>query len=353
VATTPSEAQKRKRRLEEGVADFDDFLSEAERLLGPYVDPRVKYWLSTGITPLDLSICAGLPGGRLCEIWGDTQSGKTLLALSIAKQAHRLGGYVLWLDAEARFSVSLAQKLVRTNIDDRFVYRIPDDLESALNAFERMAVIRRRAPEPTVLVLDSVAALSLHDQGMDEKKNIEDAKQKLGPAATFANFFRRGILRKLAGSNVYLLFLNQVRDNIQFFAGYGPKKPVRPGGKAIPFFTTTSIQVSQLALDTKEGKTIGTTLVFKIEKNTHGPPNHVTTCPFYYISSLSGIQDEIACLNHLIKMGAIKKKANKNGEGTGILLFEGEELRKMELRERMLKDADLAKRIRALVQQNL
>lgn len=332
---------------------FSELDKEMTKVLGPENDPRVRYWLPTGITMLDMAICAGLPGGRFVEIYGKESSGKTLLALSIARQAIKRGGMVVWMDAEARMSVTLATKLVRANISERFRYSIPDNLQAALMAIEKGAVMCRYNSTPTVFVLDSLAALEDEKEDIDAK-DLDESKSKLGTPALMSKFFRRGVIRKIAGSNVHILILNQVRDKIQM--GYvNPyamgDKEVTPGGRALAFYASTRIQVSQVAMRSVD-KEVGTMLQFFMKKNSTGPPARLVQCPFYYVGNLRGIRDEMSLLNFLIAKGILKDKKD-SGRKTGRYTFEGEEVgRKLEVYKRMCSDETFRKRILTLVREN-
>lgn len=55
-------------------------------------------FIRTGSTGLDILLGGGWPVGTLCEIWGDSGSGKTILAKHAAENAVRSFNDVLWID---------------------------------------------------------------------------------------------------------------------------------------------------------------------------------------------------------------------------------------------------------------
>src|SRR5690606_20056001 len=75
----------------------------------------VEKTISTGSTLLDLAIAGGrireggLPGGILVEIFGPSQTGKTVLLCEIAGDIQRKGGQVKFSDPEARLNKQFAK----------------------------------------------------------------------------------------------------------------------------------------------------------------------------------------------------------------------------------------------------
>lgn len=57
----------------------------------------------TGLHYLDETIGGGVPQGRIIEIYGEAASGKTTLALLLARS---VTGPTLYIDADAAFSIS-------------------------------------------------------------------------------------------------------------------------------------------------------------------------------------------------------------------------------------------------------
>lgn len=334
------------------LASFADLDRAITKIQGAAPDPRIRYWLSTGVTLLDMAICAGLPGGRITEIYGNSAGGKTLLALSIARQAIRRGGNVFWQDAEARFSVSLASELVRTNISDRFRYAIPDSLEDALKSFNVWGTMAANNPHPQVLVLDSLAALEQEDSNIEnDPTSAKEGKMRV--AAIMSQWLRKGLIRRIAGSNVHIIIINQVRDDVQFgwTGGYKKPEPKPAGGRALAFYASTRISVFQSSIQ-KTDKDVGTMIGFQIKKNSVGPPNRIVQIPFYFKGNMQGLRDDISLINFLITKGVVKKKKEKNKIVPGVFTFEGEDLRKVEIIRRMHKDEGFQKRILSLIKSN-
>src|SRR3970282_2388758 len=103
---------------------------------------------------VDLALgVGGLPHGRIIEICGPEESGKTTLALSVIAQVQKQGGQAALIDVEHALDPTWA-KIVGVNLDDILISQ-PDTGEQALEITETL--IRSGAID--VIVLDSVAAL--------------------------------------------------------------------------------------------------------------------------------------------------------------------------------------------------
>ena len=296
----PAKGGKRNEKLMESVA----------KLLGPTSDPNIQYYLSTGFTLLDLAIQPALPGGRMTEIFGPAAEGKTLTAGSIAAQAQAQGGSVKWMDAEGRLSASL-MKLVGLDCSLSSFHRwVPPHLEQCHRALELMMADSAEAqvetikaggyPAPEVYVVDSIASLG------SEKEEGEDSRP-LYQAQLWTAFFRKNTLRKINGLNIHLILINQLRDEVDFFAAraVGGKKYKTPGGKAIAYNASTRINVTQRViektsrarLEETDGYPIGKVIEYEVVKNTGAPPGREAFVPFFFHA---GPDNLLACFEYVL-----------------------------------------------------
>ena len=87
----------------------------AHYLDDPNVSSGVVDWISTGSTMLDLAISnrpnGGLPVGRIIEVFGDTASGKSLLAAHALASTQKKGGLAIYFDTEAAVSREYLQAI--------------------------------------------------------------------------------------------------------------------------------------------------------------------------------------------------------------------------------------------------
>lgn len=323
---------------------FDNLHVLANKTIGDKDDPNVYHWLSSGITLLDCALGNGIPGGKLTVVRGPYQKGKTLLALAMCRSAQQLGGQAIWLDAEARFSSKLRELCGVSTDKDQWFFRIPNNLEMTLDFLEKVAEKALALETPTVIVLDSVAAIGSKAIGKEERDIDEKGYRAPLKAAKLAEFFERGILRDIAGSNVFLVFTNQIRDSLDFHS-YGPKQHSSPGGHAVDHNVTVMLKMGMKQLE-KEGpdgkkRTIGNWLNVTVEKNA-GPCYRTVSFPFYY---RAGLDNNLSILNYLIAHGAMKKVRN--------IFYKLDEVEKTkaEWREAMTEDPELLESMKVLLRQ--
>src|SRR4030042_784711 len=68
--------------------------------------------ISTGALSLDIALGgAGIPRGRVTELFGPESSGKTTLALHIIANAQKAGGVAAFIDAEHALDTTWAKRL--------------------------------------------------------------------------------------------------------------------------------------------------------------------------------------------------------------------------------------------------
>jgi len=111
--------------------------------------------ISTGALSLDIALGgAGIPRGRVTELFGPESSGKTTLALHVVANAQRAGGVAAFIDAEHALDTTWAKRL---GVDVRsLLVSQPDTGEQALEIAEMLI----RSNSVDVIVVDSVAALT-------------------------------------------------------------------------------------------------------------------------------------------------------------------------------------------------
>ncbi|MCP4726282.1 MAG: DNA recombination/repair protein RecA, partial [bacterium] len=93
--------------------------------------------IPTGSMGLDAALgIGGLPRGRMIEIYGPESSGKTTLSLHFIAEAQKLGGNVVFIDAEHALDAAYAKNL-GVDIDNLLVSQ-PDHGEQALEIAETL-----------------------------------------------------------------------------------------------------------------------------------------------------------------------------------------------------------------------
>lgn len=89
-----AEANEKDKALSSAISILEKkYGSGAIMKLGSAVQDYVEAY-STGSLGLDIALgIGGIPKGRICEIYGPESSGKTTLALHMAAEVQKIGGY--------------------------------------------------------------------------------------------------------------------------------------------------------------------------------------------------------------------------------------------------------------------
>lgn len=278
-------AKKRKRRVVGG--ESGDIYKVHE--------PRTATF-STGCTLLDCVMGGGYAYGRMTNIIGDKSTGKTLQVIEAGANfiADNPNGLVVYGEAEAAFDQAYAQSLGLPL--DRVEF---PELQTIEDWFEDMNT-RFSSKHKTLYIVDSLDALSdREEQGRD----IDKGSYAMGKTKKLSELFRRNI-KKMQDSNVTLIVVSQVRDNIGAMFG---KKHKRSGGHAMDFYATHTIWLSHLKrLDkTHKGvkRAVGVRVKAMCEKNKIGPPFRSCEYPLMFGY---GVEDVQASLEWLIEVKRVK-----------------------------------------------
>lgn len=271
-------------------------MQEIEDEYGDEVIGRDKpgEFISTGSLSLDLSIGpGGIPVGRFSEIYGSEGSGKTTIALSIARSAIRMGKKVLYEDVENMLDMSLIQGILgETFPDDMFFLLQPDTAEQALAIIEKAI----ESGEFGLIVLDSIGALS---PSVEKEKELDDMQMGTTPKL-LAKFFRRSSHTLRTKNKTAVLLINQVRDNIGSYSkGFSV-----PGGHALKHFCTLIIGLTKGQEIKSNNVSIGITTTFSIKKNKLSSPFRGYEIPIIFGEGIAVYKDFV---NFAEDIGVLKK----------------------------------------------
>lgn len=260
--------------------------------------------ISTGSLSLDVSTgIGGLPRGRFTEIYGAEGSGKTTIALSMSKNVIENGGKVLYIDAEIMLSHAAIEQMLGTDLPkDKFVLIQTDTAEQAFMVIEEALSSR----EFTLIVVDTVAAL----EPKAEREKPFDKATMAEISRLLPKFFRRNAAA-VKESNVAVVFLNQVRDDLKSYMG-GYKSP---GGHGLKHHSSVIISLSKgetvkisEKIDGKPvEKSIGILTKFVIRKNKLAPPFRSYFIPIMFGKGIDLYSDAVDFCSML---GVIKKKGS-------------------------------------------
>lgn len=285
--------------------------------------------IPTGSFSLDLALgVAGLPRGRIIEIFGPEASGKTTLALNVIAQAQKKNGKTAFIDAEHALDPEYATKL-GVNVKELLISQ-PDNGEEALNILESLV----RSNMIDVVVVDSVAALT-------PKAEIEGemGQQFIGLQARMMSQALRKLTAIAAKSNTLIIFINQLREKIGIMFG---NPETTPGGRALKFYSSVRIDVRRLAQIKKGDSVIGNRVKAKVVKNKVAAPFRLAEFDILYGS---GISYEADVANAALHYGVLSKSGASysfDGEKLGV----GIENVKIKLAEDKKLIKELEKRVR-------
>lgn len=208
-------------------------------------------YLGSGSTLLNLA-CSGRPNGcfakgNYCHIVGDSDTGKSVLALTAFAEAtinKQFDNYDFLFYAPEAASLDLLSS-IGTKAQKRL--EIIEGLDSLEEFYDHLD--NRIHKKPCIAVLDSMDALDAQkDQEKleEEKKAREKDKETSGSYGTNkarTNHSRLRVVNNLLGKNGSIfLIISQTKDNIGFGSQFDPK--TYSGGKALKFYSKLQIWLS-------------------------------------------------------------------------------------------------------------
>jgi len=215
--------------------------------------------IPTGSLSLDFALGgAGIPRGRVTELFGPESSGKTTLALHVIANAQRAGGVAAFIDAEHALDPTWAKRL---GIDvSSLLISQPDTGEQALEITEMLI----RSNSVDVIVVDSVAALTPKAEIEGEMGDTHMALQ-----ARLMSQAMRKLTAVINKSKTALVFINQIRMKIGVMFG---NPETTPGGRALKFYSSVRIDLRRLTTLKDNTGAIGSRIRARVVKNKIAPP---------------------------------------------------------------------------------
>jgi recombination protein RecA len=215
--------------------------------------------IPTGSLSLDIALGgAGIPRGRVTELFGPESSGKTTLALHVIAEAQSMGGVAAFIDAENALDTTWAKRL-GVDVSSMLVSQ-PDTGEQALDIAEMLI----RSNSVDVIVVDSVAALT---PAAEIKGEMGDTH--VGLQARLMSQAMRKLAAVINKSKTALVFINQIRMKIGVMFG---NPETTPGGRALKFYSSIRIDLRRVTTIKDGTGAIGSHIRARVVKNKIAPP---------------------------------------------------------------------------------
>ena len=189
----------------------------------------------------------GFPAGRVCELFGKENVGKTTMGVEIIRRVQRDGGLGCMIDTEATFT---SDRALHLGLDeDALVYIEEEYMEPILDAISE--TIDAVQLTPTVIFWDTIAGTP-----SIKEKGHKTGEGPLGMHARALSAGFRRIVRPLARSNTLLLACNQLKvGNMAMPFATERETDATLGGSAIKFHAEVRVK---LDFGRKAFTTIGT-----------------------------------------------------------------------------------------------
>jgi recombination protein RecA len=246
--------------------------------------------IPTGALSLDLALGgAGIPRGRVCELFGPESSGKTTLALHVIASAQRLGGMAAFIDAEHALDPTWARRL-GVKLEDLLISQ-PDTGEQALEICEML--VRSNAVD--VVVIDSVAALI-------PRAEIEGqmGDTHVGLQARLMSQAMRKLSGIISKTSTCVIFINQIRIKIGVMFG---NPETTPGGNALKFYSSVRLDIRRVSTIKEAEKAVGNRVRARVVKNKVAPPFRSAEFDILFDSGIDALGDllDLAAENGVVE----------------------------------------------------
>lgn len=239
-------------------------------------------WLPSRILPVNYTLGGGIPYGRILEIFGTESSGKTLLAMDFAVVAQKLGGHVIWNDAEQSFDPHWMEingiDLNGVTVWNETSIEKISDWSAEVVCYWRNKL---KNNEPILFIQDSQAALDCED---NINSSQADSKAEMGNRAKAMYKWLRIRNQLFAELGVCSIFINQLRDKVGASNYEDPEST--PAGKAMRFFASQRVGVykgKQIKGNVQGFEDrVGNEVSFRIKKNKVAPPRPTFKTEVYF-----------------------------------------------------------------------
>jgi recombination protein RecA len=266
---------------------------------------NVEGWISTGAAMLDVAISnrpyGGLPMGRITEITGLEQSGKSLLSAHLLAETQKQGGVAVLIDTETAVSREFLEAI---GVDvSKLLYVSADSVEQIFEFTETIIEkVRNNSKDRLVtIVVDSVAAASTKTELQADYGKDGYATDK----AIIISKAMRKITNMIGREKITLVFTNQLRQKLNAMAFSDPW--TTSGGKALAFHASVRLRLKSIgsikAKVNGQDRVIGIKVRAQVIKNRMGPPLRAADFDIFFDSGIDNYGSWLGVMkeNSLVK----------------------------------------------------
>ncbi len=305
---------------------------------------NVNGWISTGAAMLDVAISnrpyGGIPVGRITELTGLEQSGKSLLSAHLLAETQKQGGIAVLIDTETAVSREFFDA-IGVDVSKLWyvsVVTVEDIFETIETIIEK--VREKDAQKLVTIVVDSVAAAST-------KKEMEADYDKDGYAtdkAIIISKAMRKITNTIGRQKIAVIFTNQLRQKLGVMFG---DPWTTSGGKALAFHASVRLRLKNVGqIKMKVGgndKVVGISVRAQVVKNRLGPPLRSEDFEIFFDRGIDNYGSWLTVMKEskLVKQGGAWYEYTDTDTGE-VIKFQSKDFIKMmedreELREQIYK----------------
>lgn len=256
---------------------------------------NVNGWVSSGQAMLDVAISnrpyGGIPIGRITEITGLEQSGKSLLSAHILAETQKQDGVAVLIDTETAVSREFFDAI---GVDvSKLLYVSVDTVEDIFETMETIIEKVRTSDKDRLvtIVVDSVAAAST-------KKEMEADYDQDGYATAKAIIISKA-MRKITNAigrhKIAVIFTNQLRQKLNAPAFSDPW--TTSGGKALAFHSSVRLRLKNMGqIKDSDKRIVGISVRAQVIKNRLGPPLRSADFDIYFDRGIDNYGSWLAVL---------------------------------------------------------
>src|ERR1700722_8046650 len=232
-------------------------LTTGSSLIRPKTDEDFVVW-SKGEHWQAATGLRGLPFGRICQIAGKVDSGKSTHALQFMVCAQEQNTIVICWDSERKFAASRFKKM--GGDPDKLLMVDTNNIVNGCKAVAHIVnATKETYPNAKILIVwDSVGASisSVEDQEDNEDINMQPgvvAKQVSWAIRKFNKLINKYFDRETGQETISSLIINQSYSSL---GGFGPPTQIQRGGTELGYLSSIIIELSRKKdlSKTKDGK---------------------------------------------------------------------------------------------------